>query len=63
MISWIMNHPAETGLILMALERVTKETPKTWKPFGIPVGEYDNQVVDWIKQKVAARLARKPGPR
>lgn len=31
------------------IERITKLTKPTWKPFGIPVGKYDGEIWDAIK--------------
>jgi len=34
------------------LEKIVYLTPKTWKPFGIPVGKYDDIIISVMKSVV-----------
>jgi len=47
--NWLLAHWAEITLAIMVAERIAKETPESLKIFGIPIGKYDNQIVDSVK--------------
>jgi len=51
---WIINHWAEILVIIGIAERFSKETKPDFKIFGIPIGKYDDQVVNVIKMIIRA---------
>ncbi len=48
--TWLAEHWKDVLVVLWLLDQITAMTPKTWKPFGIPVGQYDNVIVSLAKQ-------------
>ena len=45
---WIISNAAEIAIVVGFLERLAKEIPEDFKLFGIPIGKYDNQIVEFI---------------
>ena len=46
---WLAHHYKEVIMALWIADQIAAMTPKSWKPFGIPVGEYDNILVSLLK--------------
>lgn len=46
---WVVAHLAEIGLAIMVLDRIAAATPEDLRILHIPIGKWDNQVVDFIK--------------
>ncbi len=56
---WLIAHAAEIVAITLIADRVAAATPETFKLFGIPVGKWDNQLVDLLKF-VTGAVFKKP---
>lgn len=56
---WIIAHYAEIIAGLLLADRVAAATPETFRLFGIPIGKWDNQLVDGVRFLLSALLGKK----
>ena len=59
---WILAHWEGICFGIMVFDRIATATPENFRPLGIPVGKYDDQIVKVLKRVGGALFGRRfPG--